>query len=85
MWFAVPDWLFSLRQDALEVAAYGPSQQARAAEDLFDAYRSGDGEAVKKCIASSAIFGDLDNQVGPLLSYLLQVHCSKPIPGQGRS
>eukprot|EP00884_Botryococcus_braunii_P003843 jgi/Botrbrau1/1345/Bobra.0063s0056.1 len=53
---------WAAHRDALEVGAYGSSQQARAAEDLFDAYRSGDAEAIR-AVAMGPIFGDLDNQV----------------------
>ena len=31
----------------------------------MDAYRTGDSEAVQKCVASHAVFLELDNQVSP--------------------
>ena len=43
--------------------AFCNSQQAYAAEELFDAYRKADAEAVKSVVASKSVFTDLDNQV----------------------
>ena len=50
-------------QDALGVEAFSRSEQAFAAEDLFNAYQSADAGAIRKCISSKPIFLDLDNQV----------------------
>ena len=43
--------------------AFSNSQQAYAAEELFDAYRKGDAEAVRACVKSKSTFADLDTQV----------------------
>ena len=50
-------------QDALEVDAFSRSEEAQAAEDLFDAYRAGSNEDVKQCVSKRSVFLDLDNQV----------------------
>ena len=49
-------------QDALGVPAFSTSQEAFAAEDLFNAYRSGDAAAVKALVAKP-LFRTIDNQV----------------------
>jgi len=48
-------------QDALGVSAFSTSQEAFAAEDLFDAYRSGDAAAVR-AVAAKPLFKTIDNQ-----------------------
>ena len=50
-------------QDALAVPVFSGSEEARVAEELLDAYRTGDAEAVRQCVASHAVFLELDNQV----------------------
>ena len=50
-------------QDAMAVDAFSSCQQAYAAEELFDAYRKADAEAVKACVARNSVFADLDTQV----------------------
>jgi len=50
-------------QDALEVDAFAQSEEAFAAEALFDAYRSGSAEDIQLCISKKSIFFDLDNNV----------------------
>jgi len=50
-------------QDALEVDAFAQSDEAFAAEALFEAYKTGTAEDVKSCIAKKNIFFDLDNNV----------------------
>ena len=50
-------------QDALEVDSFSQSEEAFAAESLFDAYRTGSAEDIKRCISKRSIFTDLDNQV----------------------
>ena len=47
----------------MDVPAFDGSEEARVAEALLDAYRTGDGEAVRQCVASHAVFLELDNQV----------------------
>lgn len=47
--------------------AFSSSDEACAAEALFQAYRSGDAGTVKECVASQPSFLELDNQVGMLL------------------
>ena len=47
----------------MEVPAFNGSEQARVAEGLFDAYRTGDAEAVRQFVATHGIFLELDNQV----------------------
>ncbi len=66
-------WIRVAIQDASEVSAFSGSEEERVAEALLDAYRSGDSEAVQKCVASHAVFLELDNQVSP------------PSDGQARS
>ena len=51
-------------QDALDVPAFSGSEEARIAEGLIDAYRTGDPEAVRQFVASHPVFLELDNQVG---------------------
>ena len=50
-------------QDALEVDSFAQSEEAFAAEALFEAYRTGTAEDVQKCITKRPIFFDLDNNV----------------------
>ena len=50
-------------QDALEVDSFAQSEEAFAAEALFEAYRTGTAEDVQKCISKRPIFFDLDNSV----------------------
>lgn len=52
-------------QDALAVDTFERSEEAFAAEALFDAYRAGTDEEIKQCINKKSIFMDLDNQVQP--------------------
>lgn len=53
-------------QDAMGVDTFASSDGAFAAEALFDAYRSGDNEEVRKCTQTHSAFIELDNQVrGP--------------------
>jgi hypothetical protein len=49
-------------QDALGVPAFSTSQEAFAAEDLFNAYLIGDATAVKAIVAKP-LFRTIDNQV----------------------
>lgn len=53
--------IISWVQDAMEVPVYGSSSQAAAANDLFDAYRSGDVDAIRSIVREPR-FEDLDNQ-----------------------
>ena len=48
--------------------AFSNCQQAYAAEELFDAYRKTDAEAVKACVARNSVFTDLDTQVSSCLA-----------------
>lgn len=50
-------------QDAMGVDSFASSDGAFAAEALFEAYRSGDGEEVRKCVQGHSAFLELDNQV----------------------
>lgn len=50
-------------QDAMGVDTFATSDGAFAAEALFDAYRSGDAEEVRKCVQTHSTFMELDNQV----------------------
>jgi len=76
---AVVVWLFAgnghqawaVYQDALEVDAFAQSDEAFAAEALFEAYKTGTAEDVKSCIAKKNIFFDLDNNVA---------RCAKKLP-----
>ena len=43
--------------------AFSRSDHAFAAEELFNAYRSGASADVKACVAAKPVFQDLDNQV----------------------
>lgn len=47
----------------MEVELFASSDEAFAAEALFQAYRSGHAEEVKQCVASTHAFLELDNQV----------------------
>ena len=49
-------------QDALGVSAFSTSHEAFAAEDLINAYRTGDAAAVK-AVAAKPLFKTIDNQV----------------------
>ena len=49
-------------QDALEVETFSSSDEAFAAEALFDAYRTGDPEAVVKLVKKNQTLSNLDNQ-----------------------
>lgn len=51
-------------QDALEVDTFSSSDEAFAAEALFDAYRTGDPDAVVALVKKNYALGNLDNQVG---------------------
>ena len=42
---------------------FSSSDEAFAAEALFQAYRSGDAAQVRQCVASTRTFLELDNQV----------------------
>ena len=59
-------------QDAMEVEVFSSSDEAFAAEALFQAYRSGDAEEVKRCVAQTGAFLELDNQVVRLAKRLPQ-------------
>ena len=50
-------------QDAMGVDSFASSDGAFAAEALFEAYKSGDVEEVRKCIQNNSTFMELDNQV----------------------
>lgn len=50
-------------QDALGVDAFARSEEAVAAEAVFDAYRLGTKEDIQQCVKKHSIFTDLDNQV----------------------
>lgn len=52
-----------LLQDAMEVGVFARSEEAFAAEALFDAFSTGSPEDIKRCITQKSIFKDLDNQV----------------------
>lgn len=45
------------------VDEFATSDEAFAADALFEAYRSGDAAEVKKCIQTHSLFLELDNQV----------------------
>lgn len=49
--------------------AYARSEEAVAAEDVLEAYKLGDKEAVRKAIDKHMIFRDLDNQVSRYSRY----------------
>lgn len=53
-------------QDAMGVAEFLRSEQARAGGELLDAYRSGDAGNVQRT-AAGPVFTDLDNQARPRL------------------
>jgi hypothetical protein len=59
-------------QDAMDVEEFASSGEAFAAEALFQAYRSGDAEEVKRCVAQTGAFLELDNQVVRLAKRLPQ-------------
>ncbi|KAI3428586.1 hypothetical protein D9Q98_007408 [Chlorella vulgaris] len=77
---AVVVWLFAGKakdawatyQDALGVDAFMSSDEAFAADALFDAYRSGDSAAIQATVKRSAVFSNLDNQVARLARKLPQ-------------
>ena len=50
-------------QDALGVDAFARSEEALAAEAVFEAYRLGSREDIQQCVKKHSIFADLDNQV----------------------
>lgn len=53
-------------QDALAVSEFASSDEAWAAEALFDAYRSGDSDAIIKCIKLHQCFMNLEPTVARL-------------------
>lgn len=57
-------------QDALEVETFASSDEAFAAEALFDAYRTGDPEAVVKLVKKNQTLSNLDNQIARLCKKL---------------
>lgn len=59
-------------QDALGVDNFMSSDEAFAADALFDAYRSGDPAAIQAAVKRSAVFSNLDNQVARLARKLPQ-------------
>ena len=71
--FAYLQSVSSHAQDALGVEAFQRSDHAFAAEELFNAYRSGTAAEVKSCVAAKAVFLDLDNQARGGLSLLFDV------------
>lgn len=50
-------------QDALTVPNFTTSDESFATEELVNAYRAGDAEAIAKLITSNSIFMNIDNQV----------------------
>lgn len=50
-------------QDALAVESFTSSKEAFAADDLMEAFRSGDAAQVQKVVADNFLFRELDNQV----------------------
>ena len=58
-----PSRLAVILQDALAVESFTSSKEAFAADDLMEAYRSGDAAHVQKVVATNFLFRELDNQV----------------------
>ncbi len=50
-------------QDALTVPNFTTSDESFATEELVNAYRAGDAEAIAKLITPNSIFMNIDNQV----------------------
>ena len=50
-------------QDALAVESFTSSKEAFAADDLMEAFRTGDAAHVQKVVATNFLFRELDNQV----------------------
>lgn len=77
---AVVVWLYAGKandawityQDALAVDTFTSSDEAFAADALFDAYRSGEAAAIQGTIKHSPVFTNLDNQVARLARKLPQ-------------
>eukprot|EP00891_Asterochloris_glomerata_P009374 jgi/Astpho2/9374/Aster-01643 len=57
-------------QDALAVESFTSSKEAFAADDLMEAFRSGDAAQVQKVVADNFLFRELDNQVARLAKKL---------------
>ena len=58
-----PSRLGVILQDALAVESFTSSKEAFAADDLMEAFRSGDAAQVQKVVATNFLFRELDNQV----------------------
>ena len=59
----LPSRLVVILQDALAVESFTSSKEAFAADDLMEAFRSGDAAQVQKVVADNFLFRELDNQV----------------------
>ena len=59
----LPGRLVTILQDALAVESFTSSKEAFAADDLMEAFRSGDTAQVQKVVAANFLFRELDNQV----------------------
>lgn len=59
-------------QDALGVENFSSSDEAFAADSLFDAYRSGEAAVIQETVKRNAVFTNLDNQVARLARKLPQ-------------
>ena len=59
----LPSSIMVVLQDALAVESFTSSKEAFAADDLMEAYRSGDAAHVQKVVATNFLFRELDNQV----------------------
>ena len=59
----LPSSLVVILQDALAVESFTSSKEAFAADDLMEAFRSGDAAHVQKVVATNFLFRELDNQV----------------------
>ncbi|KXZ43559.1 SNAPG1 protein [Gonium pectorale] len=57
-------------QDAMAVEAFAASEEAFAADALFEAYRENDPDAVARVVASKPLFKHLDHAVGRLAARL---------------
>lgn len=58
-------------QDILGVDAFSSSDEAFAAEELFEAYKTADAGAILKVVASKPSFMSLDNQVIPSITWVM--------------
>ncbi|GIL76647.1 hypothetical protein Vretimale_8842 [Volvox reticuliferus] len=70
LWAGDAEAAWSTFQDAMAVDSFANSNEAFAADALFEAYRSKNEEAISSLVKSKAIFKQLDHQVARLATRL---------------